>query len=1498
MGTPEFPDLGKHCSVSDCRQLDFLPFTCDRCNQVHCLEHRSYTEHQCKKPNKQDVTVVICPLCAQGVRLIPDQDPNITWENHVNIECDPSNYDKVTKKKKKCPAPGCREDLVFSNTIKCRDCLIDHCLKHRFGTDHKCSGPKKLETSFSFMSLLNRSSRREEPNPNLTSTTSSNWTTSFFNVASNIRASAEAGMSKLSDEINQAWQAARDGVGQDSGSGNRNDQVEQCPQCDAKSSSVTALVEHVQKVHEGSGNRLGVKKVTIDPCPKCSKGFLDSVSLVEHVESAHGAKQHMYVVSSCHVITDSSLLPLSFSSENLLGIGILKMSAVSGVISRHVLPACGNLCVFCPSMRARSRQPVKRYKKLIADIFPRNQEEGANDRKVGKLCDYAARNPLRIPKIVQALEQRCYKELRNENFHSTKIVMYIYKKFLVSCKEQMPLFASSLLSIIHTLLDQTRQDEMRTLGCQILFDFVNNQTDGSYLFSLEAVIPKLCQFAQETGDDERARRSRSAGLKALSSMVRFMGENSHISVEFDNIVSAVLENYEVPERNSESLDHEQQGPESRWVQDMTTNEDQITPLVDVKRRNPSWSTIVNDKGEVNVAMEDDMNPSFWSGVCLHNMANLAKEGTTIRRVMESLFRYFDNGNLWSINHGLAFSVLKDMLFLTDDSEKNTHVLLSMLIKHLDHKIVLKDPNMQLDIVEVTTSLSQFAKVQPSVSIIGSISDMMRHLRKSIQYSLDSSNMAPDVISWNKKFRKVVDRCLVQLSNKVGEADPILDVMAMMLENISTITMTSRTTIFAVFRTAQIVASLPNLSYQNKAFPEALFHHLLRAMVNPDHETRVVAHRIFSVIIVPASVFPHPSVSYPKALNVPHTLSRAVSVFSSSAVLFEKLRLEKRSLSEKLSQCNIDGEIEAANSNRGILNRLKSTHSRVSSVNNPPLQREVDQITANNDQNLEAAALRLSRHQINRLLSSIWIQSISPGNMPANYEVIAQTYTLVLLVSRAKNSFHEVLVRSFQLAFSLWNMSLKEGPLPPSRRRSLFTLATSMIVFSAKAYNIVSLVNSAKAVLKERKVDPFLQLIEDHKLQVVSFAPDNLTINYGSKEDDDRATDTLTELLSNIRQTQELFASEIIKSLEIIAKAEISSIREQLLEDFLPDATTELRSQLTMKMPRRNASIVSIDDDFVLDSFESQIKHNPEMSMEAPSLLSANQLLELVLDTSHPSGRISVSTAFNMPYKDMADNCEVRLMGKQKMSKLMSTQKRQECFLDSPSPNHDNELKNMNSSSHRDLQKVGNPPFEENTALDLCKPTSGISPVLDATEHQNHSHLFKLPAASPYDNFLKAAALVFGVLHPSISHLHLTDLKLQVRTLTLVPFLYAFSISSLPCFPLKYMSLLPFDFHASLSIRLDRFSENRIGTRLDSYSVIMSAKYVISAILGSFGVAWACDYSISDKKIFGGTTPGTVSNNEWWEETDKKFQSWPRTAGPPVVMNPITRQNFIVKSRSE
>ncbi|KAK3127441.1 hypothetical protein QOZ80_7AG0573340 [Eleusine coracana subsp. coracana] len=286
MGTPEFPNLGKHCSVGDCRQIDFLPFTCDRCDHVFCLQHRSYTSHQCPNADVKDVTVLICPLCAKGVRLNPNEDPNITWDSHVNTDCDPSNYQKVTKKRK-CPVPGCRETLTFSNTIRCKDCTKEHCLKHRFGPDHKCPGPRKMDSSFPFTNMLRRS-QKMETRPNSNKNSSSWWSSSLLNAASNFKTSAEAGMQKLSTATSQAFQKAKDGISPDnSSSSSSRDLVEQCVHCPARFSTVGALIEHVEKSHQ-MNSQSSRGRVTIDVCPKCHKAFRDPVLLVEHVERDHG----------------------------------------------------------------------------------------------------------------------------------------------------------------------------------------------------------------------------------------------------------------------------------------------------------------------------------------------------------------------------------------------------------------------------------------------------------------------------------------------------------------------------------------------------------------------------------------------------------------------------------------------------------------------------------------------------------------------------------------------------------------------------------------------------------------------------------------------------------------------------------------------------------------------------------------------------------------------------------------------------------------------------------------------------------------------------------------------------------------------------------------------------------------------------------------------------------------------------------------------------------
>ncbi|KAI7994458.1 hypothetical protein LOK49_LG11G01229 [Camellia lanceoleosa] len=223
---------------------------------------------------------------------------------------------------------------------------------------------------------------------------------------------------------------------------------------------------------------------------------------------------------------------------------------------------------------------------------------------------------------------------------------------------------------------------------------------------------------------------------------------------------------------------------------------------------------------------------------------------------------------------------------------------------------------------------------------------------------------------------------------------------------------------------------------------------------------------FSVVLVPSSVFPQASSASPEsksATNLARTLSRTISVFSSSAILFGKMGNERSFAKRNVNLDNKEKlviEGQQTNNNNWMLNRIKSTYSRVYHIKSVSVLPTIDENSVNNlNKDLEVTSLRLSSRQISLLLSLDWAQSISPTNMPGNYEAIAYTYNLVLLFSRGK----------------------------------LFRCHLSAPLVARK------------------QVDLFLHLVEDCKLQAVdSGSPFPKTI-YGSKEDDSSASKSLSEI---------------------------------------------------------------------------------------------------------------------------------------------------------------------------------------------------------------------------------------------------------------------------------------------------------------------------------------------------------------------------------------------------
>ncbi|EHH64264.1 hypothetical protein EGM_17439 [Macaca fascicularis] len=54
-------DIGQHCQVEHCRRRDFLPFVCDDCSGIFCLEHRSRESHGCPEQTERIYFQVFLP---------------------------------------------------------------------------------------------------------------------------------------------------------------------------------------------------------------------------------------------------------------------------------------------------------------------------------------------------------------------------------------------------------------------------------------------------------------------------------------------------------------------------------------------------------------------------------------------------------------------------------------------------------------------------------------------------------------------------------------------------------------------------------------------------------------------------------------------------------------------------------------------------------------------------------------------------------------------------------------------------------------------------------------------------------------------------------------------------------------------------------------------------------------------------------------------------------------------------------------------------------------------------------------------------------------------------------------------------------------------------------------------------------------------------------------------------------------------------------------------
>lgn len=93
------------------------------------------------------------------------------------------------------------------------------------------------------------------------------------------------------------------------------------------------------------------------------------------------------------------------------------------------------------------------------------------------------------------------------------------------------------------------------------------------------------------------------------------------------------------------------------------------------------------------------------------------------------------------------------------------LVLAAVIRHLDHKNVVHDPQLKSYVIQVAALLARQIRSEVELAEIGFVSDLCRHLRKSLQATVES--VGEQESNLNVLLQKSIEDCLLEIAKAVS-----------------------------------------------------------------------------------------------------------------------------------------------------------------------------------------------------------------------------------------------------------------------------------------------------------------------------------------------------------------------------------------------------------------------------------------------------------------------------------------------------------------------------------------------------------------------------------------------------------------------------------------------------------------------------------------------------------------------------------------------------------